>query len=73
MADGYLKLYPAGSDKQAEQSQRNEARDQRAWLARTLLRMETASGKSRTYSYFFSRNPAGVLDTNNEFALLVKP
>jgi para-nitrobenzyl esterase len=73
MADGYLMLYPAGSDQQAEQSQRNEARDVRAWLARGLLRMQNKTGKSKTYSYFFSRNPAGVLDPKSEFPTLSKP
>jgi para-nitrobenzyl esterase len=61
MADGYLTLYPAGSDPQAEQSQRNEARDVRAWLARGLLRLQNKTGKSKTYSYFFSRNPAPLM------------
>ena len=73
MADGYLKLYPAGDDKQAEQSQRNEARDLRAWNARQLLRFANRYGKSKTYSYLFSRNPIGVLDPTSEFPNLTKP
>ena len=72
-ADGYLKLYPGDSDKQAEQSQRNEARDLRAWNARTLVRMEDHAGKSKGYLYFFSRNPTGVLDPTSDFPTLSKP
>jgi para-nitrobenzyl esterase len=73
MADDYLKLYPAGSEQEAAKSQRNDARDLRAWNARTLLRMQNRTGKSKTFNYFFSRNPAGVLDPASENPMLSKP
>ena len=73
LADAVLKLYPAGSEQEAAQSQRNEARDLRAWSARKLLRMANRTGKSKTYNYLFSRNPVGVLDPTSEFPTLSKP
>jgi para-nitrobenzyl esterase len=73
LADAVLRLYPAGSEQQAAQSQRNEARDLRAWSARKLLRMANRTGKSKTYNYLFSRNPVGVLDPTSEFPTLSKP
>jgi para-nitrobenzyl esterase len=72
-AEGYLKLYPADSDAVALQSQKNVQRDQRAWMARQLIRFENQTGKNKTWSYFFSRNPAGKLDPTSEYPMLAIP
>jgi len=59
-AAAYLKLYPAGSDEQAHDSQAQSMRDQTfGWEMRTWARMQTKSGKGKVYIYYFSRVPPG--------------
>ena len=60
MTDAFLKLYPAGSDHEAWDSQAAVIRDQTfGWEMRTWARMQTATGKSKVYLYYFSRVPPG--------------
>ena len=60
MADAYLKLYPAGSDEQAHESSAAATRDQLfGWEMRTWARMQTKTGKSKVFVYYFSRVPPG--------------
>jgi para-nitrobenzyl esterase len=59
-ADAYLKLYPAGSDEEARASTAATIRDQTfGWEMRTWARIETRTGKSKVYLYYFSRVPPG--------------
>jgi para-nitrobenzyl esterase len=59
-ADAFLKLYPFTSDKEAWASQAASMRDQVfGWEMRTWARMQTKTGKSKVYLYYFSRVPPG--------------
>jgi para-nitrobenzyl esterase len=56
----FLKLYPASSDKDAWAAQAASMRDQTfGWEMRTWARMQTKTGKSKVYVYYFSRVPPG--------------
>ena len=60
MADAFLKLYPAGSDEEAHDSSAAAMRDQTfGWEMRTWARMQTKTGKSKVFVYYFSRVPPG--------------
>jgi para-nitrobenzyl esterase len=55
-----LKIYPASSDEQAHQSAAESMRDQTfGWEMRTWARMQTKTGKSKVYIYYFSKVPPG--------------
>jgi para-nitrobenzyl esterase len=56
-ADVYLKLFPAGTDAEAEVSAYAVAADRTAVGQRAWLRLETENGKSKGYLYLFSRVP----------------
>ena len=59
-ADEFLKVYPAGSNEEAEASYYASFRDTTfGWQMRTWARMQTKSGKSKAYLYYFSRVPPG--------------
>jgi len=59
-AGAFLKLYPAQSDSEAWRAQADSLRDQTfGWEMRTWARMQTKTGKSKVYLYFFSHVPPG--------------
>jgi para-nitrobenzyl esterase len=59
-AEAFLKLYPAESDSEAWKAQAASLRDQTfGWEMRTWARMQSKTGKSKVYLYFFSRVPPG--------------
>ena len=59
-ADAFLKLYPAETDTEAWRAQAASMRDQVfGWEMRTWARMQSKTGKSKVYLYFFSRVPPG--------------
>jgi para-nitrobenzyl esterase len=64
-APEFLKLYPfssdsSSSDKDAWAAQAASMRDQTfGWEMRTWARMQTKTGKSKVYLYYFSRVPPG--------------
>ena len=61
-ADAYLKLYPAESDGEAWRASAASMRDQVfGWEMRTWARMQTKTGKSKVYLYFFSHVPPGPM------------
>jgi para-nitrobenzyl esterase len=55
--DAFLKLFPADSDAQANESNYALWRDQVAWQARMLSRLQTADGRVTTCRYYFSHKP----------------
>ena len=60
-ADAFLKLYPAASADESRASYAASVRDQTfGWEMRTWARIETRSGKSKAYVYYFSRVPPGL-------------
>ncbi|MBZ5606875.1 MAG: carboxylesterase family protein [Acidobacteriia bacterium] len=59
-AGEYLKLYPAGSDDQARASNAEAMRDQTfGWEMRTWARLQSKTGKSKVYVYYFNKVPPG--------------
>jgi para-nitrobenzyl esterase len=59
-SDAFLKLYPFHTDDEAWAAQAASMRDQIfGWEMRTWARMQTKTGKSKVYLYFFSRVPPG--------------
>jgi len=59
-AGDYLKLYPAGTKDEAVASAFATLRDTVfTWQMRTWARMQTKSGKSKVYLYYFDRVPPG--------------
>lgn len=59
-APAYLKIYPASSDEEAHASAAAAMRDQTfGWEMRTWARLQTKTGKSKVYLYYFSRVPPG--------------
>ena len=60
LADAYLKIYPASTDDEAKKSSAAAMRDQVfGWEMRTWARMQSQSGKSKAYLYYFSKVPPG--------------
>ena len=59
-ASAFFKIYPFTNDEEAHAASAAAMRDQTfGWEMRTWARMETKTGKSKTYLYFFSRVPPG--------------
>jgi para-nitrobenzyl esterase len=59
-ADAFLKIYPASTDDEAHASSAESMRDMTfGWEMRTWARMQTKTGKSKAYVYYFSRVPPG--------------
>lgn len=61
-SDDFLKLYPAASDEQANASALMDFRDQMAWVMRNWARLETKTGKSKAYVYYFTHQPPVAAD-----------
>jgi para-nitrobenzyl esterase len=57
LADAFLKLYPAGSDEEASASQLAAFRDELGWVMRNWARLQTKTGKSKAYLYYFTHEP----------------
>lgn len=61
-ADAFLKLYPASTDEEAKSSHYASFRDMSfGWQMRTWARLQTKTGKSKAYLYYFSRRPPGPM------------
>jgi para-nitrobenzyl esterase len=59
-ADEFLKLYPAKTDEEAKAAHYASYRDiSFGWQMRTWARLETKTGKSNAYLYYFTRVPPG--------------
>jgi para-nitrobenzyl esterase len=56
-ADGFLKLYPAGSDDEANVSQLVAFRDELAFVMRIWARAQTQTGHSKAFLYYFTHEP----------------
>jgi len=61
-AEKFLKIYPATSDEEAWKASAAFLRDRTfGWQMRTWARLQTKTGKSPSYLYYFSRVPPGPL------------
>jgi para-nitrobenzyl esterase len=61
-ADTFLKMYPAGSDEEANASALTDFRDEAAWGMRNWARMETKTVKAKAYLYYFTHEPPAAPD-----------
>ncbi len=57
LADEFLKLYPAGSNEEANTSALRDFRDQMAWIMRNWARFQTTTAKSKAFVYYFTHQP----------------
>jgi para-nitrobenzyl esterase len=57
LAEAFLKLYPAGSDAEAEASQLASFRDELGWLMRKWVNLQSTRGKGKAYLYYFTHVP----------------
>jgi para-nitrobenzyl esterase len=57
LADTFLKLYPAGSDAEAEASQLASFRDELAWLMHHWAELQSTRGRAKTFLYYFTHVP----------------
>ena len=57
LADQFLKLYPAGSDAEANASELAAFRDELGWVQRNWARLQAKTGKSKAYLYYFTHEP----------------
>ncbi len=57
LADSFLKLYPAGTDEEANASSLAAARDEMTWHARLWAQLQAKRGKSKAYVYYFTHEP----------------
>jgi para-nitrobenzyl esterase len=59
-ADDFFKVYPAGSDEQAQASHYSSYRDFIfGWQMRTWAREQLKTGKSKVWMYYFAHRPPG--------------
>jgi para-nitrobenzyl esterase len=56
-ADAFLKLYPAGTDEEANASQLAAFRDELAFVMRIWARAQTKTGHSNAFLYYFTHDP----------------
>jgi para-nitrobenzyl esterase len=63
MADQFLKLYPAGSDAEANTSELAAFRDELGWVQRNWARLQSKTGKSKAYVYYFTHEPPATPGT----------
>jgi para-nitrobenzyl esterase len=56
-ADAFLKLYPAGTDEEANASQLAAFRDELAFVMRVWVRAQTKIGQSKAFLYYFTHQP----------------
>jgi para-nitrobenzyl esterase len=65
LASQFLKVFPADTDEAAAASQKAVSRDQIfAWQSRTWARMQSKTGKSKVFLYYFDRVPPGTPEQN---------
>jgi para-nitrobenzyl esterase len=57
LADSFMKVYPGASDEQAKDSAFFAGRDEMAFVMRNWARLESKSGKSKAYVFFFTHQP----------------
>lgn len=56
-ADAFFKVYPDGTDAEADASQLAAFRDELGWVMRNWANAQTKTGKSKVYLYYFTHEP----------------
>lgn len=64
-ADAFLKLYPAGSDEEANASQLAAFRDELAFVMRIWARAQTKTGHSKAFLYYFTHDPPAPIGSTS--------
>ena len=57
LADQYLKIYPGATDEEANDSQLRAFRDELGWVMRNWASLQSKTGKSKAYLYYFTHEP----------------
>ena len=57
LADTFLQIYPAGTNEEANASQLAAFRDELGWVMRNWARLQTKTGKSKAFLYYFTHEP----------------
>jgi para-nitrobenzyl esterase len=57
MADEFLKVFPASTDEEAKASFHDSSRDRKVATMRTWARLQTETGKSKAYLWYFTHVP----------------
>ncbi len=57
LADQYLKIYPGNTDEEANASQLAAFRDELGWVMRNWASLQTKTGRSKAYLYYFTHEP----------------
>jgi para-nitrobenzyl esterase len=63
-ADAFLKLYPAGSDEEANASQLAAFRDELGYVMRVWARAQSKTGRSKAFLYYFTHQPPPPVGTS---------
>lgn len=57
LADQYLRIYPGTTDEEANDSQLRAFRDELGWVMRNWASLQSKTGKSKAYLYYFTHEP----------------
>jgi para-nitrobenzyl esterase len=68
LADKFLELYPAKDDAQAKESAFYSGRDEMAFIMRNWARLESKSGKTKAFVYYFTEQPPRLPNARGPFA-----
>jgi para-nitrobenzyl esterase len=68
-ADAFLKLYPAGSDEEANTSQLAAFRDELAFVMRIWVRAQKKTGYSKAFLYYFTHEPPPPVGSSSRSGL----
>jgi para-nitrobenzyl esterase len=63
-ADAFLKIYPASTDDEANASQLAAFRDELGWVMRNWAALQTKTGKSKAFVYYFTHEPPEMSATS---------
>jgi para-nitrobenzyl esterase len=63
-AEAFLKIYPANTDEEANASQLAAFRDELGWVMRNWAALQTKTGKSKAYVYYFTHEPPEMTSTS---------
>jgi para-nitrobenzyl esterase len=63
-ADAFLKIYPASNDEESNASQLAAFRDELGWVMRNWANLQTKTGKSKAYLYYFTHEPPATAGTS---------
>jgi len=63
-AEAYLKIYPGNTDEEASASQLAAFRDELGWVMHNWAALQTKTGKSKAYLYYFTHEPPEMTSTS---------